>query len=388
MSGDAEQEYFVDGIVEDIITGLSRIKWLHVVARNSTFTYKGRAVDVKEVGRELDVRYVVEGSVRKSGNRVRITGQLIDAIAGTHLWADRFDGSLDDIFDLQDKVALSVAGVIEPTLQAAEILRAAGRPTNDLTAYDLYLRALSRFLAMQPDGLAQALELLSRVIERDPQFAPALGLMSEVHVYRYANGWVDDPQAATREAIELARRAVRVGSDDPETLGRAAYALGFFGEDIDSAIGLIDRSLVLNPSSADGWRRSGLLRLYAGQCDRAIEHLETSLRLDPRAIHAHQRTGIGRAHFFAGRFDEAVANLTRAAQELPSYVTPYRFLAACYAHMGRLAEAHEVFARVRRITPKVLGLDMPLADAPVPYRNPEHRELLLSGLRLAAGETA
>jgi predicted Zn-dependent protease len=204
---------------------------------------------------------------------------------------------------------------------------------------------------MQPDGLAQALELLSRVIERDPQFAPALGLMSEVHVYRYANGWVDDPQAATREAIELARRAVRVGSDDPETLGRAAYALGFFGEDIDSAIGLIDRSLVLNPSSADGWRRSGLLRLYAGQCDRAIEHLETSLRLDPRAIHAHQRTGIGRAHFFAGRFDEAVANLTRAAQELPSYVTPYRFLAACYAHMGRLAEAHEIFARVRRITP-------------------------------------
>ena len=210
MSGDPEQEYFADGMVEEIITALSRIRWLFVIARNSSFTYKGQAVDVKQVGRELGVRYVLEGSVRKAGQRVRITGQLIDAVTGTHLWADRFDGSLEDIFELQDKVAISVAGVIEPTLQAAEIRRSAERPTNDLTAYDLYLRALPHWSAYEKERVVEALDLLGRAIERDPHYGPALALAAHCHHLLEVNGWTDDPEANRSKGIDLARQAVRV----------------------------------------------------------------------------------------------------------------------------------------------------------------------------------
>jgi len=279
MSGDPEQEYFADGMVEEIITALSRIRWLFVIARNSTFTYKGKAVDVKQVGRELGVRYVLEGSVRKAGQRVRITGQLIDAVAGTHLWADRFDGSLEDIFELQDKVAVSVAGVIEPALHAAEICRSATRPTNDLTAYDLYLRAY----AMQLSSAPEALRLLDQAIERDPQYGPALALAAVFHGERWIAGWSKDPEADNSASADLAWRALQVAGDDPITLSNAALALGPSSEDISTMMGLVDRALALNPSFARGWTISGLLRLFAGQSERAIEHAETALRLSPRA---------------------------------------------------------------------------------------------------------
>jgi TolB-like protein len=210
MSGDSEQKYFADGMVEEIITALSRVRWLFVIARNSTFTYKGQAVDVKQVGRELGVRYVLEGSVRKAGQRVRITGQLIDALTGTHLWADRFDSSLEDVFELQDKVAAGVAGVIEPTLQIAEIRRSSERPTADLTAYDLYLRALAHTFSHEKDQLAQALELLGRAIDRDHSYSPALGLAALCHQLLQINGWTDDQEATRRKGVDLARRAVRV----------------------------------------------------------------------------------------------------------------------------------------------------------------------------------
>jgi adenylate cyclase len=379
MSGDPEQEYFADGMVEEIITALSRIRWLFVIARNSSFTYKGQAIDVKQVGRELGVRYVLEGSVRKAGGRVRITAQLIDAQSGTHLWADRFDGSLEDVFDLQDQVAISVAGVIEPALQTAETARSAHRPTSDLGAYDLYLRALSDYGSLERDRMFRALDLLSQAINRDPGYGPAIALASIVHQQLAANGWAEDPESNHRASIALARRALRVASDDPDVLIFAGFALGFLGEDIDMAMGLIDRSLALNPSSARGWLESGLLRMFAGQGERAIEHLKTSARLNPRERFGTSGTGLGAAHFFTRRFDEAAAILLAALQRAPDYAVTYRYLAACYAHMGRLDEAGDIVKRLREITPVVL-------PSVVPFRKEEDRELFLSGLRLAAGE--
>ena len=368
-----------DGMVEEIITALSRISWLFVIARNSSFTYKGQAVDVKQVGRELGVRYVLEGSVRKAGSRVRITAQLIETTAGAHLWADRFDGSLEDVFELQDKVASSVAGVIEPTLQVAEIRRLADRPTNDLNAYDLYLRALSHLYSWDREGTIAAFELLERAIERDPRYGTALAAAAECHQNLHINGWTDDAELNRREAVGLARGALRVASDDPGVLGRAAYVLGYFGEDIDASIELIDRALALNPNFARGWVISGWLRLWAGQPEIAISHFETSLRLSPHARRAGTFMAIGVGHFFAGRFDEATAMLLRSLQEHSGWAPTYRFLAACYSHMGRLDEAHDAVERLRAITSVVVPNAMH-------WRIPEHRELFLSGLRLAMGE--
>jgi TolB-like protein/class 3 adenylate cyclase len=381
MSGDPEQEYFADGMVEEIITALSRIRWLFVISRNSTFTYKGQAVDVKQVGRELGVRYVLEGSVRKAGGRVRITAQLIDAFTGTHLWAERFDGSLEDIFELQDKVALSVAGVIEPTVQAAEIRHSANRPTNDLTAYDLYLRALQHWSAYEEERVVQALDLLGRAIERDPHYGSALALAAHCHYLLEVNGWIDDLEANRRKGIDLARQAIRFAPEDPEALATGAFALGYFGEDIDGAIRLIDRSLALNPSFARGWVWSAVLRNFAGQPSLAIEHYNRSLRLSPRDRLAVFGLPLGTAHFFNKQFDNAAAILLASLEEAPGFAVTYRFLASCYAHMGRLDEAREIVTRLRSITPDVV-------PRIVPYRNPEHRELFLSGLRLAAGEAA
>src|SRR5271157_987367 len=379
MSGDPEQEYFADGMVEEIITALSRIRWLFVIARNSSFAYKGQAVDVKLVGRELGVRYVLEGSVRKAGNRVRITAQLIDATTGAHLWADRFDGPLEDVFDLQDKVAVSVAGVIEPTLQAAEIRRSSERPTSDLTAYDLYLRALPVGMSGEKNGYIEALDLLGRSIERDPHYGPSLALAAVCHTAMWVSGWTHDPDASRREGVERARQALRYGGDDACTLARAAYALGHIGEDIDAAIALVDRSLQINPSFAYGWQRSGWLRLWAGNPDLAISHLEAALRLNPRDPSPTTLMGIGVGHFFARRLDEARSMLLRSLQEQPGWVPTSRFLAACYAHLGRLDEARAIVEQLRVLTSVVVP------DA-AHWRNPEHREFYLSGLRLAAGE--
>jgi pentatricopeptide repeat protein len=381
MSVDPEQEYFADGMVEEIITALSRIRWLFVIARNSSFTYKGQAVDVKQVGRDLGVRYVLEGAVRKAGGRVRVTAQLIDALNGTHLWADRFDGSLEDVFELQDKVASSVAGVIEPTLEMAETRRSAERPTNDLTALDLYLRALPHLDAFEKNGILRALDLLGQAIERDPHYGPALALAAHCHQGIEVNGWTEDPEAARHASVDLARRALRSGADDPNVLALAAFVLGYFGEDIDVSLGLIDRCLTLNPSCARGWHWSALLRVFAGQPDLALEHFENYLRLSPRDRMATYLNGIGEAHFFSRRFGEAAANLLASLELAPSFPVTYRVLASCYAHMGRLDEAREIVRRLRAITTVVM-------EPATRYRNPELRELFLSGLRQAAGQEA
>jgi TolB-like protein len=379
MSGDPEQEYFADGMVEEIITALSRIRWLFVIARNSTFTYKGQAIDVKRVGRELGVRYVLEGSVRRAGGRVRITTQLIDATTGTHLWADRFDGLLEDVFDLQDKVAISVAGVIEPTLQAAETARSVNRPTKDLTAYDLYLRALAAFYTRTKERTFEALGLLERAIAIDRHYGPALAWAAMCHMTLVRDGWAEAPETSRRKGIDLARRALEAGENDPRILANAANALGMFGEDIGTMIGLVDRALALNPSYARGWFVSGLLRVFAGQHDLAIEHVETALRLSPRERIGAPPSVMGIAYFFKRRFEEAAAKLLLAIQDHPGFPSSYRTLAACYAHMGRLDEARAIVARLRAITPQVVPSELP-------FRNPEDRELYLSGLRLAASE--
>ena len=381
MSGDPEQEYFADGMVEEIITALSRIRWLFVIARNSSFTYKGQTVDVKRVGRELGVRYVLEGAVRKAGNRVRITAQLIDALSGTHLWAERFDGSLEDVFELQEKVGLNIAGVIEPTLQAAEIRRSADRPTNDLSAHDLFLRFFSHVYPREKKGIIATLDLLRQAIERDPRYGAALAMSGWCHFQLDINDWTDDREANQRTGIDLARRALQIGPDEPEVLAVAGFVLAWYGEDIDVAIGLIDRCLDLNPSFARGWYWSGTLRIFAGQPDLALEHFETFLRLSPRDRTAFYLTGIGNALFFKRRFDDAAAKLLASLEHLPTVTPTYRLLASCYAHMGRLEEAREIVKRLLTVTRVVV-------PSVTPYRNPDDRELFLSGLRLAAGEEA
>jgi TolB-like protein len=377
MSGDPEQEYFVDGMVEEIITALSRIRWLFVIARNSSFTYKGKPIDVKQVGREMGVRYVLEGSVRKAGNRVRITGQLISAETGAHLWADRFDGSLDDVFDLQDKVASSVAGIIEPTLQVAETARSADRPTSDLTAYDLYLRAYAMFFSSGRQ-VPEALRLLEQAIARDSRYGPALAWAAMCCLRLVLHDYSENPAADTLKGADFARRALEVAGDDPGTLANAAFALASFGEDIGAMMALVDRALALNPNYARGWSISGNLKLWAGEPNVAIERVEAALRLSPRARTASSAQILGLAHFYSRRFDEAVPKLLLAIQEDPTQPPPYRALAACYAHTGRLDDSREIIKQLRSITSVVIpGVSL--------LRNPEHRELLLSGLRLAMG---
>jgi adenylate cyclase len=376
LSGDPGQEYFADGMVEEIITALNRIRGLFVIARNSSFVYRNRAVDVTRVGRELGVRYVLEGSVRKGRGRVRISAQLIDAANGAHLWADRFDGALEDVLDLQDRVALGVAAVIEPALQAAEARRSAERLTTDLGAYDLYLRALAMVFPITRQGIAGALALLEEAIDRD--YAPALSWAAFCHREIFVNGWAEMPETTRGKATDLARRALKATQNDPHVLANAALVLAEFGEDIDAMMALVDRALALNPSFARGWHLSAVLRHMAGQYDLVIEHVETSLRLNPL------RTGtplclMGCAYFFQRRFDEAVSKLLLSIQDHPGFPPAYRLLAAAYAHLGRLDEARAAIEQLRPITSQIVPSELP-------YRNPEARELFLSGLRLAAGQ--
>ena len=335
---------------------------------------------MKQIGRELGVRYVLEGSVRKGGNRVRITAQLIDALTDTHLWADRFDGSLEDIFALQDRVAISVAGVIEPALQAAETARSANRPTNDLTAYDLYLRAYPALWSSSRQ-IPQALRLLEQAIARDPRYGPALAVAALCCFRLLYDDRSEDPEADRLKGADYGRRALEAAGDDPGVLANAAYALAYFGEDIGAMMALADRAVALNPNSARGWALSAYLRIWAGQLDIALEHHEASDRLSPRARVGTSAGAIGGIHFLARRFGEAVPKLLLAIQEDPSAPQWYRYLAACYAHMGRLDEAREIVGRLRTIAPVMIS------DASY-MRNREQRELLLSGLRMAMGEAA
>lgn len=319
MSGDPEQEYFADGVVEEIITALSRIRWLFVIARNSSFTYKGRAVDVKQIGRELGVRYVLEGSVRKAGNRVRITGQLIDVSTGAHIWADRFDGELADIFDLQDQVTASVVGAIAPKLEQAEMERAQRKPTESLDAYDYYLRGLAGVHQWSREGNIQALSHFKRATELDPNFASAYGMAARCYSQRIGFGWVIDRQQEIADARWLARRAEELGKDDAVALATAGLALAFDVDEVDDGVALIDRSLALNPNLAWAWNFSAYARISLGEPEVAIEHASQAMRLSPQdpQIYAMQFSTAA-AHFFAGRPNEALSWAEKAMQQQPN----------------------------------------------------------------------
>lgn len=354
LSGDPDQEYFADGVVEDVITALSRIRWLFVIARNSSFAFKGRAVDVKNVGRELGVRYVLEGSVRKSGNKVRITGQLIDTTAGTHLWAERFEGTLDDIFELQDRIAESVVGAISPQIEMAEIERAKRKPTESLDAYDCYLRGMAYLHSGNRGAIDAALPFFHQAIRRDQEFASAYAGAAWCHFWRKVNGWMGDQQKEIAEGARLARLAVAFGRDDAVALTRGGHALGHLARDLDGGIALIDRARLLNPNFAPAWFLGGFLRIFRGESKSAMENFSHAIRLSPLDPEMFRmQAGTALANFFAGHFDSATAWAEMALGNLPSLAVAAAVSAAGHASAGREEESRHAMRKLRELMPSL-----------------------------------
>jgi TolB-like protein len=383
MSGDPEQEYFADGMVEDIITALSRFKQLFVIARNSSFVYKGKAIDIKQVGRELGVRFVLEGSVRKVGNRVRITGQLIDAITGTHLWADRFEGSLENIFDLQDQVASAIVGALDAKLLEVEIARVKRKPVANL-AYDCYLRAADYINRWTRSDHEEALQLLYKAIELDPDYAQAYAHATWCLVFLRTMGGARPSEQDRLEARRLAREAIRLGRDDAFSLVWAGFSLATFAQvtsEIEEGATLIDRSLALNPNLARGWNLSGWIRIQLSQHDLAIEHFEHAIRLSPMdtALHAME-WGIATAHIRARRYDKAAEWAERSLRSNPHY-NPGAALCLLFsrAYIGDLEKARSAGTRLLQMWPGFRISTWPaLEEAPA-----ERRPMMIEALRNA-----
>jgi adenylate cyclase len=350
ISGDAEQEYFADGMVEDIITGLSRISWLFVIARNSSFVYKGKAVDIKQVGRELGVRYVLEGSVRKAGNRVRITGQLIEAETGTHLWADKFDGELEDVFDLQDRITASVVGIVEPSLRQAEIERAKRKRPDNLDAYDLYLRALPHFASVMPDDVKIGMGFCQQALALDPNYANVHALMAwgmEIRVFR---GTFNEADA--QAGIRHARLALAHGGDDATTLAIAGFIMLMLGHDFQAASGAVARALSLNASCAVALYKGAMIHSFCGEAGVAEDFANRALRLspfDPKSFEAH--FALGQVRFRQRRYAEAATYFAKGAQANPRFSTLYAHQAAALAMAGRLNEGKLAARRLLELEP-------------------------------------
>jgi adenylate cyclase len=348
MSGDVDQQYFVDGLVDDIITALSRISAFFVIARNSSFTYKGRMVDVRQIGRELGVRYVLEGSVRKSGNRLRITGQLVDATTGNHIWADRYEGALKDVFDLQDRITSSVVAVIEPKVREAEITRAQAKPTENLTAYDLYLRAFAVVADFEEESIGHALAMLTRAVAIDPRFSTAHGQISAYNEELLNRGW-GSFEEITKRGLEAAKLAVETGRDDPRALASGAQGIARFGGNIEEALVHSERALALAPDSVYVRRMSGWTCTIAGRHEQAVEHFKRAMQLDPMdpwAFVTHR--GVAYPYFFTGRYDEALEWLDKALAERPNLVNAFRLQIAALVMAGRpYGKIQEVIGRLR-----------------------------------------
>ena len=380
LSGDIEQEYFTDGVVEDIITALSRIRWLFVIARNSSFTYKGRAVDVKQVGRELGVRYVLEGSVRKAAHKVRITGQLIDATTGAHLWAERFESALDDIFELQDQVTEAVVGAIAPQLERAEIERAKHKPTESLDAYDYYLGGMAHLHLGSRESIDAALGQFNHALMRDPNFASAYAMAAWCYFWRKVNGWMTDRPGEIAEGARLARRAIDLGRDDAVALTRGGHALAHLTKDVAGGVAVLDRALVLNPNLASAWFLAGFLRTWNGEPDAAIEHFAHAMRLRPLDPELYRmQAGLAAAHLFAGRFDAASSWAEKAFRELPSFLVVVSVIAS-HALTGRPDEAQRAMKHLRELDPTLRVSN--LADW-LPIRRLEDLATFADGLRKA-----
>jgi len=352
MSGDPEQDYFADGMVDDITTALSRFKLLFVIARNSSFTYKGKAVDIRQVGRELGVRYVLEGSVRKAAGKVRITGQLIDASTGAHLWADRFEGGLSDIFALQDQMTESVVSAIAPKLLQTEIELAARRRPDNLSAYDLYLRAMPRFYSMTREGSAEALQLFNRALEIDSRFGVAATVAASCRQLNIIQGWAPDLKSENEEVARLLRVALGIDENDPEALATAGN-LTLLSGDLDAAKEMVDRAVALNSNSAFVWNQRGYLYQGSGQAEEAIRSFERAIRLSPLdPMNFMAFAGLASAFIRQERFDEAVAAAKKSLRKShQTFTGAYRCLAAALAQLGREAEAREAAVRMLELDP-------------------------------------
>jgi TolB-like protein len=379
LSGDPEQDYFVDGIVEDLITALSRNRAFFVIARNSSFTYKGKSVDTKQVGRELDVRYVLEGSARRVGNRVRVNGQLIEAETGHHLWADRFDGDLIDILDLQDQLVTRVVGAIAPQLEKAEIERAKRELTSDPAAYDFYLRGLASWNRWSRADNAKALKLFYAAIDKDPEFATPYGLAASCYQFAKANGWQSEFDEA--EISRLTERAVEVGNDDAVALCLAAHVRAFFFKEVDRALLLINRALELDVNLAVAWQRSGWVRGYAGDSEGAIQSLNKAMRLDPLDTRVFlTQSAMAFAHFVAGRDQEAAKWAAMALKTKPNWMPALRVAIASNAMKGRAGEAKAALQSYERIDPDV---SIRKICEHYPFRRQKDKQRLVKALRKA-----
>jgi TolB-like protein len=381
LSSDPEQEYFADGVVEDITMALSLFRWLFVIARNSSFTYKGRVVDVKQVGRELGVRYVLEGSVRKAGGRIRISGQLIDAETGAHLWADHFEGPIEDIFDLQDHLTSSVVGAIAPKLQLEEIKRARRKTTESLDAYDYYLRGLAKSRGSRNSN-SEALQLFNKAIELDPRLACAYGMAAWCYVRRKALGWISDQAGESAEGVRLARTAVNLGADDSFALGMGAYALAFLAREFDNAAAFMDRALAVNPNLARAWMLSAWLRVWRGEPDLALEHCAHATRLsplDPSMYYATQGA-MAYAHLLANRYDMAASCAESAMRDNPAFLLSICISAASNALAGRRETAQRATLQALERNPDLRTSN--LGDLAT-FRRPEDLALFARGLREA-----
>jgi TolB-like protein/DNA-binding SARP family transcriptional activator len=381
MSGDPEQEYFADGVVEDILTALSRIRWLFVIARQSSFSYKGRAVDVKQIGRELGVRYVVEGSVRKSGNRVRLTAQLIDVGTNAHIWADRYERELSDIFALQDEITQQIVVAIEPNVRDVEIKRARAKPTESLTAYDLYLRALPHLHAQNEGGAKRAEVLLHQAIELDPEYPEALGALTDSITHRALNGWHESVTRGRDEACGFARRALVAGPDNSTCVASAAFAYAALGRRYEEAVDLADRAIQLHPNSTFVRNRAGSVYVNSGESDKAIAQFEAAQRMNPRDPKSlsFALSGTTAAHFFARRFEDCVHSGRRVLASLPASNLARRHVAAALAHLGRIDEAQAEIATLLSHQPNSSLARSRLSS----FRHDWMYELYVDGLRKA-----
>ena len=380
MSGDPEQDYFVDGMVEDTITGLSRIRWLFVIARNSSFIYKGKPVDVRQAGRELGVRYVLEGSVRKAGSRLRITAQLIDAETGAHVWADRYDGAVEDVFDLQDKLTQNIVGVLEPNLRRAEIERAQRKRPESLDAYDLHLRAMPHMESVMPEDAAVCAGYLEQALKLDPNYAIAHAYMAAALETQFMRGG-RDPARATA-AVRHARAALTFGGDDPTALAVASLVVLHLGHDFEAASGAIARAIALNPSSADAHFFGAHIHAVSGEVATAEDLASRALRLSPFDSKSHLAlNALGTVRMREGRFDEAASQYSKAVQANPRFSVSYALYTAALAQAGRTEEAKAVAGRFLALQPNFTVTSF-LAPILSTFRK-ELIEALSSGLRTA-----
>jgi adenylate cyclase len=378
LSGDPEQEYFADGIVEDLITALSRVGGFFVISRNSSFAYKGRALDLKQVARELFVRYVVEGGIRRTTKRVRISARLVEATTGRQIWGDQFDGELTDIFDLQDRMTESIVGAIAPNMRRAEIARAWAKPTHNLDAYDLYLRALERHYTLQRSASDTAIDLLKKAIAIDGDYALAKAFLAAIYVWRIVAAW-DNPSDVVSTAISLARDALATSRDDPDTLRFAAHAISHLDHDYDLALATLDRAIKLNPNSAQAFNIAGWVHIHRCEPEPALDLFQRAMRLSPLDQEmGWMLWGVGFAYVMQGKTADAVAVLKRAIREMPNWPVTYRPLIYALMRSGRVEEAHKAAEHYLRLEP-----NFRLSTASIPFSSRAFVDEYIATLRLA-----